>query len=369
MKRLGVAAAVIGGQIVSGDVEIDDGVISAVGCTPAGRSGTAVPGFVDLQVNGFGGVDFLTADVDGYRSAGEVLSSTGVTAFQPTLVTAPASTLVDAIHVADKARSEVQPRLLGVHLEGPFLAPKWRGAHDDRWIILPDVKMAERFCASGMVTTMTIAPERPGGMNLLRWLVAHGVLVSVGHSDADAAAAHAAFDAGARSVTHLHNAQRRFNARDPGIAAVAMTRSDVIVELIPDLVHLARETVLLAWRAARGRLVVVTDAIAAAPRATGEFRLGDRTIVVTEDAARLPDGTLAGSVLSMDKAVRNLVQIGVPFVEAIAAASTTPARLIGRDDLATLRPGTPADITVLDDALHPTRTVVNGTQTWAVGGT
>jgi N-acetylglucosamine-6-phosphate deacetylase len=365
MKRLGVAAAVVDGQVVRGDVGIDEGVITAVGLAPASHPGTAVPGFVDLQVNGFGGVDFLATDVAGYRAAGEVLLSTGVTAFQPTLVSAPVPTLLDAIDVAAKAQQEVRPRIIGVHLEGPFLAPQWKGAHDERWIIAADLEIAEQLCSTGLVTTMTIAPERPGGMRLLSWLVAHGVLVSVGHSDADAAEAHAAYDAGARSVTHLHNAQRRFQARDPGVSAVAMTRADVTVELIPDFVHLARETVLLAWRAARGRLAVVTDAIAAAPTAVGEFRLGDRTIIVGEDAARLPDGTLAGSVLSMDKAVRNLVQIGVPFTEAIQAATSIPARLIGHEDLATLRPGTRADIAVLDDTLLPMRTLLAGEEVWS----
>ena len=366
MTRLGVAAAVVDGEVVGGDVEIDDGVITAVGVGGGGGEGTAVPGYVDLQVNGFGDVDFLSADVAGYRQAGEVLLSTGVTAFQPTLVSSPLQTMLDGIDVVTKARSEVRPRVLGVHLEGPFLAPVWKGAHDERWIIPPDLATAERLCESGAVRTMTIAPEQPGGMDMLRWLVSRGVLVSVGHSDADAPAAHLAYDAGARAVTHLHNAQRRFTARDPGVAAVAMTRADVTVMLIPDLVHLARETVLLAWRAAAGRLAVVTDAIAAAPRSTGEYRLGDRMITVTHEAARLADGTLAGSVLSMDKAVRNLVQIGLPFPAAVGAATSVPARLIGREDLATLRPGTPADIVVLDEALAPCRTLVDGSEVWSL---
>jgi N-acetylglucosamine-6-phosphate deacetylase len=364
MTKLGVAAALVDRELVQGDVEIEDGLVTAVGVSPAGPSGVAVPGFVDLQVNGFGDVDFLAADVDGYRHAADVLLSTGVTAFQPTLVTSPIGDTVDAIDVVAKARPEVRARILGVHLEGPFICPTFKGAHDERWIIGPDLAVAERLCAGGMVTTMTIAPELPGGFELLRWLHSHGVLVSVGHTDADAATAHEAFDLGARSVTHLHNAQRRFTARDPGVSAVAMTRADVTVELIPDLVHLARETVLLAWRAARGRLAVVTDAICAAPRSVGEFQLGDRTIIVSEDAARLPDGTLAGSVLSMDKAVRNLVGIGVPWTEAVHAATTVPARLLGREDLATLRPGTRADIAVLDDASAVTRTLVDGVEVW-----
>jgi N-acetylglucosamine-6-phosphate deacetylase len=364
MKRLGVAAALVEDELIRGDVEISDGVISAVGISPAGRSGLAAPGFVDLQVNGFADVDFLSADVEGYRHAGEALLATGVTAFQPTLVSAPIDTLVGAIEIATKAGSEVRPRILGVHLEGPFLAPKWKGAHDERWIIPPDINIAERLCLAGAVTTMTIAPEQPSGLDLLRWLVAHDVVVSVGHTDADAATAHAAYDAGARTVTHLHNAQRRFAARDPGISAVAMIRNDVTVELIPDFVHLSRETVRLAWLAAGDRLAVVTDAIAAAPRSTGEFRLGDRTILVSEDAARLPDGTLAGSVLSMDKAVRNLVELGIAIPQAVRAATTVPARVLGRHDLATLRVGTVADVVVLDEALHPVRTLRDGIEVW-----
>ena len=364
MSKLGVSAALVDREVVHGDVEIDDGIITAVGVSPAGRSGVAVPGYVDLQVNGFGDVDFLAADVDGYRQAAQVLLSTGATAFQPTLVTSPVEQLVDAIDVVAKARSEVLPRILGAHLEGPFIAPAFKGAHDERWILPPDIATAERLCAGDVVTTMTIAPELPGGFDLLRWLVRRGLLVSIGHTDADATTAHAAYDAGARSVTHLHNAQRRFGSRDPGISAVAMTRDDVVVELIPDLVHLARETVLLAWRAARGRLAIVTDAIAAAPRSTGDFRLGDRTIIVSADAARLQDGTLAGSVLSMDKGVRNLVSIGIPWVDAVYAATTVPARLMGREDLATLRPTTVADIAVLDDELRVTRTLVGGVEVW-----
>jgi N-acetylglucosamine-6-phosphate deacetylase len=365
MRKLGVSAALVDGEVVAGDVEIDGSVISAVGVEPAGRNGVAVPGFIDLQVNGFGDVDFLTADLDGFRRAGEVLLSTGVTSYQPTLVTSPEDTLLGQIDVVAKAQVDTQPRILGVHLEGPFIAPKFKGAHDERYIVRPDVEMAARLCATGMISSMTIAPEQPGGFELLDWLVRHDILVSVGHTEADAATAHEAFNRGARSVTHLHNAQRRFAARDPGISAVAMTRADVTVELIPDLVHLAPETVLLAWFAAHGRVAVVTDCIAAAPHSMGEFRLGDRTIIVSHDAARLPDGTLAGSVLSMDKAVRNLVSLGIPWDEAVRSATTIPARLFGHEQLGTLRPRTPADVVVLDDSLQLTRTILGGDEMWS----
>ncbi|MGZ4138501.1 MAG: N-acetylglucosamine-6-phosphate deacetylase [Actinomycetota bacterium] len=365
MRRLGVSAALVDGEVVPGDVELDGSVIAAVGVSPAGHNGVAVPGYIDLQVNGFGDVDFLTADLEGFRHAGEVLMSTGVTSYQPTLVTSPEDTLLGQIDVVAKAQVDTRPRIIGVHLEGPFIAPKFKGAHDDRYIVPPDIGMAARLCATGMVSSMTIAPEQPGGFELLDWLVRHDILVSIGHTDADAATAHEAFNRGARSVTHLHNAQRRFTARDPGISAVAMTRADVTVELIPDLVHLAPETVLLAWEAARGRLAVVTDSISAAPHSMGEFLLGDRMIIVSHDAARLADGTLAGSVLSMDKAVRNLVSLGITWDEAVRAATSVPAKLFGHEELGTLRPRTPADVVILDDTLQVTQTILAGDEMWS----
>lgn len=166
-------------------------------------------------------------------------------------------------------------------------------------------------------------------------------------------------------MTHLYNAQRRWAPRDPGIAGVALTRPDVIVQVIPDGVHLAKETVLAALLAARGRFGVVTDAISAAGMAPGRHALGDREVIVTETDARLADGTLAGSVLHLDQAVRNLVDLGVPLSEAVGAASAVPARLLGRADLGSLRPGVPADLAVLDDRLQVRHTVVAGEEIFA----
>jgi N-acetylglucosamine-6-phosphate deacetylase len=364
MNRLGVSAAIVDGELVAGDVELSGDRILAVGVRPAGRGGVATPGLIDLQVNGFGEVDFLEADADGYRVAGEALLATGVTAYQPTLVTSPEKLLTEALMAVEAAKAVTGPRVLGAHLEGPFIAPRWKGAHDETYIVDPDIELAARLCQAGPVTTMTIAPERPGGMDLLDWLVRHGVIVSVGHSDADAPQAHLAFNRGARWVTHLHNAQRRFTARDPAVSAVALVRRDVTIGVIPDLVHLAVETVQLAFAAAAARISVVTDAIAAAPGSKGEYQLGDRRIIVADDAARLPDGTLAGSVLSMDRAIRNLIGIGIPATTAVAAATTVPARLIGRPELGTLRPGTPADLAVFDDKWRVVHTIVGGISRW-----
>ena len=363
-KRLGVRAALVDGWLVPGDVEIAEGRIVSLGATPPWRANLAIPGYIDLQVNGFGGVDFLAADPADYEVAGEALASCGVTAYQPTLVCAPPEVTVTAIQHAGKALTEAGPRILGVHLEGPFLATKWKGAHDPRWIVAPDLDLAARLCDAGPVTYVTLAPELPGGFELLDWLTRRGIVVAIGHTDADAEVAQAAFNRGARAVTHLHNAQRRFAARDPGIVGVALTRADVVVPVIADLVHLEAETLLLAWRSAGERLALITDAIAATRSRNGPSTLGGRAIEVS-DAARLADGTLAGSVLTMDRAVRNLVELGVPWPAAVAAATSTPARLVGQEDLATLRPRTTADIAVLDDRLNPVRTLRAGREIWA----
>lgn len=362
--KLDVRAAVIDGQTVPGDVMIDDGLIVQVGVRPAGGSGLAVPGYIDLQVNGFAGADFNATDIDGYRIAGTALVATGVTAYQPTLISQPLGSYWKALEVAEAAIEEDRgdgPRILGVHLEGPFLSPDHCGAHDPTYMLDPDLDLVDELCATGVVTYMTVAPELPGGLDLVTHLVARDITVSLGHSGADAATAHAAYNIGARAVTHLHNAQHRWSHRDPGLPGVALTRRDVTVQAIVDLIHLAPETVQLATTAARGRFAAVTDAIAATGMGPGTYRLGDRDVVVADQDARLPDGTLAGSLLSLDRAVRNLVDLDVPRAEAIASVTHVPARLIGRPELGTLRPGTTADIAVLDDDLHVTRTLIDGT--------
>ena len=364
--RLGVSEAKVDGEIVAGDVVIENGLVAEVGVSPPGRKGLAAPGYVDLQVNGFAGVDFLAADADGYAGAGKSLARTGVTAYQPTFISSPLSAYEEALTVARSLQpSPGGPRVLGVHLEGPFINPTWAGAHDPLNARAPDLELAARLCDAGPVTYMTLAPELPGALDLIDQLVAKGIVVACGHCDADAPTAHAAFDRGARAVTHIYNAQRRWQPRDPGVSGVALVRSEVIVQAIVDLVHLASEAAFAAFLAARGRFAIVTDAIMAAGLSDGTYSLGDREVFVSEGAARLADGTLAGSVSTMDTAVRNLVSLGAELSDALDAASSIPARLIGRPELGTLQPGTPADVVVLDDSLAVTRALVDGGEVFA----
>lgn len=365
--RLGVSATLVDGTLIDGDVTIDGDSVTAVGVSGGRGRGVAVPGFVDAHINGIGGVDFMTADAHGHAQAAEALAAAGVVAYQPTLVSAPPEAYDGPLAAAAAAMAEPVggARILGVHLEGPFLSSEWPGAHDPAYLLAPDGALIDRLCDAGPVTMVTLAPELEGGLDLVERLVRRGVKVSVGHSDADAAAAHAAFDRGARAITHVHNAHRRWRARDPGPAGVALVRPDVWVQAIVDGVHLAPESALGAFLAAGRRFCLVTDAVEAAGMPPGSYRLADRVVHVEGGAVRLADGTLAGSVLTMDAAVRNLVGSGTGLPEAVHAAATAPARLLGRDDLGELRPGVAANIAVLNDELEVERTVVNGHEAFA----
>jgi N-acetylglucosamine-6-phosphate deacetylase len=362
--RLGVQAALIDGELVEGDVTIENGAIAAVGARPPGRDGVAVPGFVDIHINGIAGVDFLTAGPNDYGRAAEALARTGVVAHQPTFVSSSVDVYTDALRVAAEAARDrrARPLIVGVHLEGPFLAPQWAGAHDPAHLLAPDLELAERLLNRGTVTMMTLAPELPGALELVERLVGRGVVVSCGHSDADAAQAHAAFDRGARAITHVHNAHRRWRPRDPGVGGVSLVRPDVTVQAIVDGVHLAPESAYAAFLSAGPRFCLVTDAIEAAMLDAGDYQLGGQPVHVRDGEVRRPDGTLAGSVLTMDAAVRNLVALGASLADAARAASAAPARLIGRDDLGVLRPGAPAHLAVLDDDLRVRRTLVGGVE-------
>ena len=357
--RLEVEAALVRGELVPGDVEIDEGTVVDVGLPTSTRGRVAVPGFVDLQVNGFSGVDFLAATGDDYARAGAALLEGGVTAYQPTFITAPEQALLDALRALPANGST--PHIVGAHLEGPFLSPDRLGTHSREHRRDPDVQLLERLLDGGRVTEMTVAPELPGAGRLIELLLERGVVVSAGHTNATAAEAHAAFDLGVSTVSHLFNAMRPFRSRDPGIVGVALTRPDVFVQMIVDGHHLADETVRLIWAAAGGRVALVTDATAGAAVDPGSYQLGDVEIEIADGGVPIrEDGVFAGTVLTMIDAVRNLHALGIPFEEAVGAATAVPARILGRSDLGVLEPGSTADVVVLDDRLEIVRVVCNG---------
>jgi N-acetylglucosamine-6-phosphate deacetylase len=353
-----VQGALVDGRLVDGDIEIEDGCVVRCGLAAPGGQGLAVPGFVDLQVNGFGGVDFLDADSDGYRRAGEALLETGVTAYLPTLITSPEDKLLAAL--AEVPAGSDYPRIPGVHLEGPFLSPRRLGTHHASARRDPDLDLLERLLDGGPVRLMTLAPELPGAFPLIERLLERGVVVSLGHSDATVEQANAAFDLGVRTVTHLFNAMRPLLHRDPGIVGAALARDDVVVQLILDGIHLAPETVQVVWRAAPGRVALVTDSITAAGESDGAYSFASLDVQVHEGEVRGPDGVLAGSVLTMIEAVRNAHRLGVPLADAVEAATAVPARVLRNAEIGRLEVGLPADIVILDDRVEIARVLVGG---------
>lgn len=356
--RLGVGAALVDGTLVPGDVEVADGRIAAVGLESSNGNRIASPGFVDLQVNGFAGVDFFSADAEGYRRAGRALLACGVTAYQPTFITSPEEELVAAL--AEVPVNGAAPRVLGAHLEGPFISAERLGTHPAEARRDPDGALLARLLDAGPVSHVTLAPELPGALELMDVLHARGVTVSCGHSDATAAEAREAFARGAKTVTHIFNAMRPFAAREPGLAGAALVASDVVVQVILDGVHLADDTARLIWQTAGGRVAIVTDAIAAAHAGDGSYTLAGVDFEVEDGVARNADRVLAGSTVCMIDAVRNLVTLGAAVEDALSAATAVPARIAGRPDLGTLTPGSAADVVVLDDSLEIARVLIRG---------
>jgi N-acetylglucosamine-6-phosphate deacetylase len=356
--RLGVGAALVDGSLVPGDVDVVDGRVAGVGLSSSNGTGIAAPGFVDLQVNGFAGVDFFAADADGYRKAGEALLACGVTAYQPTFITSPEEELTAALH--EVPQNGAAPHIIGAHLEGPFIAAERLGTHPAESRRDPDCGLLERLLAAGPVSHVTLAPELEGAYALMEVLRQRGVTVSCGHSNATALEARDAFAQGAKTVTHIFNAMRPFAAREPGLAGAALVSTDVVIQVILDGVHLADDTARLVWQAAGGRVALVTDAIAAAGAGDGSYTLAGIDFEVENGVARRSDSVLAGSTVTMIEAVRNLVALGAPVAAALAAASAVPARIAGRSDLGTLEPGSSADVVVLDDGLEIVRVLAAG---------
>jgi N-acetylglucosamine-6-phosphate deacetylase len=357
--RLGVEAALVDGQRIPGDVEVRDGLVVAVGLQGQTGVGLAAPGLVDLQVNGFAGVDLLDADSDGYAHVGAALLETGVTAYLPTFITSPEERVVAALERVSTLDVS-GPRILGVHLEGPFLSTRRLGVHQAEWRRDPDPALLNRLLAAGPVRLMTLAPELPGADDLIDRLVAAGVVVSIGHTDATAEVAQAAFRRGVRTVTHLFNAMPPLGHREPGVAGAALASPDVVVQVIADRIHVAEDILRIVLAAAPDRLALVTDAMAGAGEGDGTYLLGEVPVIVSDGVARRKDGALAGSVLTLIEAVRNLHELGAPLERAIAAASSVPASVIGQSDVGRLTVGGPADIIVLDDNLELIRVLVRG---------
>jgi N-acetylglucosamine-6-phosphate deacetylase len=318
-----------------------------------------LPGFVDMHVHGGGGTSFTEGPAGDARRAAEFHRGHGSTTIVASLVTAPLADLeARAAMLAGLAGEGV---IGGIHLEGPFLSAARCGAQNPQHMAAPDVAAFERLhaAAAGHLRVITIAPELPGAVGLIKAAARAGVIAAVGHTDATADITSAAVDAGATHATHLFNGMRPLHHREPGPVGALLDRDEVTCEVIVDRVHLHDTVVRLAARAAGpGRLVLITDAMAAAGMPDGSYRLGSMRVDMAGGVARLagdgepgaPAGPIAGSTATMADVVRYAVAAGLPVTAVAAAASTTPARVLGLGErTGALRAGLDADLVVCDE--------------------
>jgi len=358
---------VLDDRIEAGRITIEDGMIGSVELTPetGGEGPIVAPGFVDVHVHGWGGHDAMGGPgaLDGMARA---LLRRGVTSFLPTAVSAP---LDDLAIFADRVRSwrpdapsdGAEP--LGFNLEGPFLAPSRRGAHDPAFLRVPaDVPRPALEPFLDGFRVLTIAPELAGALELISWLRARDVVSSIGHSAATLAEARAGYAAGATSTTHLFNAMSGLDHRAPGLAAAALLDDEAYVELIADGIHVDPGLWPLIVRLKPpDRLLLVSDAISLAGTGDGRGQVGGLDVEVTGGRVTLAGtATLAGSVLSLDVAVRNLVREGVELPAAVAAASGNPSDLLGITDRGRIAAGLRADLVELDADLQVRRVMRAG---------
>ena len=335
------------------------------------RGRWVLPGFVDMHVHGGGGASFTEGTAEDARRAAEFHRRNGTTTMLASLVTAPLADMeARAAMLAGLAREGV---IAGLHLEGPFLAAARCGAQDPRHMIAPDVAAFDRLLAmaAGWLRVITLAPELPGATDLITAVAQAGVIAAVGHTDATADVTSAAVDAGARHATHLFNGMRPLHHREPGPVGALLDRDEVTCEVIADGVHLHDTAIRLVARAAGpGRLVLITDAMAAAGMPDGRYRLGSMWVDVAGGEARLSagagpgagagsgagagprvSGAIAGSTATMASVVRHAVAAGLPVTDVAAAASTNPARVLGlAGHTGALCPGLDADLVVCDEA-------------------
>jgi N-acetylglucosamine-6-phosphate deacetylase len=285
-----------------------------------------------------------------------------VTAFLPTIITSPFDAYPTRLQeVADAMRITEGAKPLGVHLEGPYLNPTKRGAHDPSYLRPIDVEEMLDWADSALVRVVTLAPELPGALEAIRALRRKGIVVSVGHSNATLDEAKAGFEAGASWGTHLFNAMSALNHREPGVPGAILT-STLRCGLIADGVHTHPAMVELAYKAkGASGLSLVTDAMEAMGMPPGRYGLGGREVLVTEERAHLADGTLAGSILKMDEAVRNMIDFtGCSLTEAVRMATHTPAQVLGLRRKGAIAPGYDADLVILDKSLQVISTIVAG---------
>jgi N-acetylglucosamine-6-phosphate deacetylase len=384
--------AIYASRILTPQEEIDDGVIivegtqiTAVGHrdeirVPPGATDfvatglTVVPGFVDLHIHGAGGHDVMEADPRALDRIASTVARNGTTSIVATTVTAPVEDTCRSLEgIARYIRSREQETpvdrlaadIVGIHLEGPFISSARCGVHPPAEILAPSIEVLGKFLTASdrLVKILTLAPELPGAIELIEFAVAAGLVVGMGHTDADYDQARAAIRAGARHSVHTYNAMRPFTHRDPGILGAIMTDPDVTAEIIADGVHVAPAAIQVLM-GAKGfdAVLLVSDGMAATGMPDGSYRLGNFEVSVRGGVARNGEGKLAGSTLTLDFAIRHAVSYGVPLSDAVRMATILPARRLGlAGKKGVIAPGADADIVALTPDLRVAAVMTRGT--------
>jgi N-acetylglucosamine-6-phosphate deacetylase len=318
-------------------------------------------GLIDLQVNGGAGAE-IGDSAESIDAVSRWLPQTGVTAWLPTVVTAAADFYPGVFEAWDQTDPAAGATPLGYHLEGPFLSPAKKGAHQLRWIEAASDDVIDLWMAQDCIRIVTLAPERDGNLDRIRRLVEAGIIVSLGHTNATCEEFVAGIDAGATKATHLFNTMPNIHHRDPGAMVATLNDDRITAGIIPDGIHSHPVMVRLATRA-KGfdRILIVSDMMSAAGLAPGTYGLGGQEVTVDATSARLANGTLAGSIVTMDQALRNVVSWSIASLpEALHMATAEPARVIGEADRGVIRAGAIADLTIWSDDLNVLETIVGG---------
>ena len=354
-------------RLVQGDIEIEDGKILRVGkdlprkeedlAVDCAGSYTVVPGFVDVHIHGCAGADTCDATREALEAMAAFLLAHGVTSFCPTTMTTSRETIQAALLAAKDMMDhpmEGGARVVGVNMEGPFIAKERKGAQKEEDILPPDFPLFQRFYeeSGGIVRLVDVAPDQPGGLDFVE-KASQLCTVSIAHTTADYDQAKAAFDKGVTHATHLFNAMSGLHHRKPGVVGAVFDDSRVRGELICDGFHIHPAVLRAAFRLLGDRALIVSDSMRANGMPEGEaFDLGGQMVTVHQGKALLPDGTIAGSVTNLHQEIKNLVSFGVPFEQAVKAATLVPARAIGLDgEIGSIAPGKRADLVVLDENL------------------
>ncbi|MBA7509451.1 N-acetylglucosamine-6-phosphate deacetylase [subsurface metagenome] len=329
--------------------------------------GFVAPGFIDIHVHGGGGSDIMDGKYEAVKQVATTHSRFGTTAFLPTTMTMSKDKIIGSLKSIHEAfiKGTGAAEILGVHLEGPYISSEKKGAQKEKDIKKASTREFLEFnkASGNLIRLITIAPEKPGAIDLIRWLHKNGIIASVGHSNATYKQVQEGIKAGLTHVTHTFNAMRGFNHREPGVVGAALSSPKLILEMIADGIHLHPVAMKILIKIKEiGKIVLITDAMRAASKPEGTYNLGGQEVTVVRGQARLKDGTLAGSVLTMDKAVCNMVdKVGVSLTEAIQMATASPARCLGVESKkGSLEPGKDADIVILNKKLKVELTMVKG---------